>query len=172
MIEVAFHFCPRCGGKLEALGHNQTCRACGKSLYKNQNVCVSAVVIQDGKMLFVRRGEEPCKGMLDLSGGYVEPNEHPEKGMKREILEELGVDSKVTRLLGVYGPDLYPYEGVNQYNLGVTYLVELLGKDLKPMDDVASLEWYSLKRLPELDELAFESQRQLLQELKAGKISL
>ena len=59
---------------------------------------VTAVVIRDGKVLLVRD-----KGLVSFSlpGGAIENGESPATAAKRELYEELGLQSiKVTRLPG------------------------------------------------------------------------
>jgi ADP-ribose pyrophosphatase YjhB (NUDIX family) len=138
----------------------------------NQNVCVSALFVQDGKVLLVRRAIEPAKGKLDFMGGFVDPNESVEAAIKREAKEELGVEIEIIRLLGVYGPDPYPVGDVVVYNSAVTYLCRIVSGAPVPQDDVASLEWWSLEELPNPQEMAFPSQTQLIVLLRDGKLSL
>ena len=54
--------------------------------------CVGAVVRDDhGRLLLVRRGTAPGRGLWSVPGGRVEPGEtHPEAAA-REVLEETGV---------------------------------------------------------------------------------
>ncbi len=174
MIESAYHFCPQCGKPLLIQKHHgielQVCEA-GHLLYKNQNACASGVIVKNGKMLLVRRAFKPQKGKLDLPGGFVEPDEHPQQAMVREISEELSLEVKTVKLLGVYGPDIYPYKGVTNYNLEITYQLDILSGTPKPQDDVASLEWFELNALP-YGQMAFVGQNQFLEELRDKKVFL
>jgi 8-oxo-dGTP diphosphatase len=52
---------------------------------------VGAVVIDSGKVLIVRRGQEPLKGEWSLPGGALELGETLEQGVVREVLEETGL---------------------------------------------------------------------------------
>jgi 8-oxo-dGTP diphosphatase len=52
---------------------------------------VGAVVIDGGKVLLVRRGQEPLKGEWSLPGGALELGETLEQGVVREVLEETGL---------------------------------------------------------------------------------
>jgi 8-oxo-dGTP diphosphatase len=52
---------------------------------------VGAVVINDGKVLLVRRGQEPLKGEWSLPGGALELGETLRQGVVREVLEETGL---------------------------------------------------------------------------------
>jgi ADP-ribose pyrophosphatase YjhB (NUDIX family) len=172
MIEPGYKFCPQCGTSLHITQHDgQDMQECeqGHILYKNQNVAASGVIVNDKKMLFVRRAHEPQKGWLDFVGGFVNPDEKPAIGMQREIEEELGVESTVIRLLGAYGPAVYPYKGITYYNIDLTYLVELVSLDLHPQDDVASIEWISLDSLP-YGKMAFPSQNEFLDDVREGKV--
>ena len=176
MIQLAYHYCPKCGAALQVVAHDgvehQQCTQCGYVLYMNQNVCVSALFVQDGRMLLVRRAIEPAKGKLDFVGGFVEPNESVEDAIKREVKEELGVETKISRFIGVYGPDPYPVGDVVVYNSAVTYLCTITSGTPTPHDDVASIEWWSLHELPAPSEMAFPSQSQVITLLRDGKLSL
>ena len=54
-------------------------------------VGVGAVVIRDGKILLVKRGIEPSKGLWAIPGGSLELGETLQQAAEREILEETGV---------------------------------------------------------------------------------
>ena len=43
------------------------------------------------ELLVCRRGKEPAKGTLDLSGGFIGMYETGEEGLAREVLEETGL---------------------------------------------------------------------------------
>lgn len=52
---------------------------------------VDAVVIQQGHILLIQRGEQPGKGLWALPGGFLEPKETLLQGMLRELIEETGL---------------------------------------------------------------------------------
>lgn len=49
-------------------------------------------VIQDGKVLVVKKARGPYTGLYDLPGGTPEDGETPEETLAREIKEETGLD--------------------------------------------------------------------------------
>jgi 8-oxo-dGTP diphosphatase len=64
---------------------------------------VTAAVIEDrGKVLVAKRKRgDRFEGLWEFPGGKVEPGESPEDSLKRELLEELGVEVEVgERLCG------------------------------------------------------------------------
>jgi ADP-ribose pyrophosphatase YjhB (NUDIX family) len=54
--------------------------------------CVGAVVHDDGgRLLLIRRGHEPGRGLWSLPGGRIEAGETPEQAVEREVREETGL---------------------------------------------------------------------------------
>ena len=63
--------------------------------------CVGAVVLDDaGRLLLVRRGREPSRGLWSLPGGRVEPGEDGAAAVAREVLEETGLRVRVGAVVG------------------------------------------------------------------------
>ncbi|MCX6425010.1 MAG: NUDIX domain-containing protein [Actinobacteria bacterium] len=63
--------------------------------------CVGAVVFDDaGRLLLIKRGQEPALGRWSVPGGRVEPGESHEVAVIREVLEETGLDMAVIREIG------------------------------------------------------------------------
>ena len=50
------------------------------------------LVIQDGKILLIKKVGGPYDGKLDLPGGTIEFGERPEDALKRELMEEVGIE--------------------------------------------------------------------------------
>lgn len=53
--------------------------------------CVGAIVVHDRRLLLVRRGREPGRGLWSVPGGRLEPGETLAEGCAREVLEETGL---------------------------------------------------------------------------------
>jgi len=64
------------------------------------NVGVGGAVVQDGKLLLVRRASRRGRGNWQIPGGFIEPDETIEVAVGREVAEEAGVQAEVVGVLG------------------------------------------------------------------------
>jgi 8-oxo-dGTP diphosphatase len=152
------NFCPRCGGTLIPPAEPSSaymCTECGRPLYSNSKPCASALVVQEGKLLLIRRGIEPYKGYWDIPGGFLGPGEHPEDGARREILEETGLTVWLGELLGIWMDTYGPGEEA-EYTLNCYYLATPVEGHERAADDACELGWFAPDELPE--EIAFGGQ--------------
>ena len=68
--------------------------------------CVGGIVSDgSGRLLLVRRGQEPAKGTWSVPGGRVEAGETDEAATAREVLEETALRVRVGRLVGTVERD-------------------------------------------------------------------
>lgn len=59
-----------------------------------------AIIERDGKILIARRGEgQKLAGKWEFPGGKVEDGESPEECLKRELVEEFGIQVKVEEFI-------------------------------------------------------------------------
>ena len=65
-------------------------------------VGVGAVIVDDGKVVLVKRKYEPLKGQWSLPGGMVEIGEMLESALAREMLEETGLRVDVGPVIEVF----------------------------------------------------------------------
>lgn len=127
------------------------CELCG---FNNPKGAVSAIIIKDQKLLVLKRNEEPHKGVLDLPGGYMNAGERPEETMRREVKEELGVDSDITFIKNF--PGTAEYNGKSFSVLNHVFLVEPIGEIKLNKKENSSMEW---KDLRDTFDIAFNSNK-------------
>lgn len=65
-------------------------------------VGVGGVVIEDNRVLLIRRGTEPLLGQWSIPGGTLELGETLAEGAERELLEETGLSVRVLDLIEVF----------------------------------------------------------------------
>jgi len=77
---------------------------------------VGAVILDAGRVLLVRRGQEPLKGEWSLPGGAVEVGETLEAALVREVCEETSLDVVVGPVLEVLDSIRHDADGRAQYH--------------------------------------------------------
>jgi ADP-ribose pyrophosphatase YjhB (NUDIX family) len=62
--------------------------------------CVGALVVHEGRLLVVRRGRSPGRGLWSVPGGRVERGESLEDAVVREVAEETGLAVRAGSVVG------------------------------------------------------------------------
>lgn len=166
-------FCARCAGplewrRLEDERHPQpVCARCGHIEWQNPKPTASALITRtrpDGgrEVLLVRRAAPPCAGCWDCPGGFIDPDEHPEEAVRREMREELGIAVAIRRIVGIY-MDRYGEGG--ESTLNIYYEAHIAQGEPTPASDVSEAAWHPVERIPQ--PLAFENNRLALRDLAA-----
>jgi ADP-ribose pyrophosphatase YjhB (NUDIX family) len=78
------------------------CGHCGFVNYQNPKIVVGSIVRHEGMILMCRRAIEPRRGYWTIPAGFLELNETPEDGARREAMEEACASLRIESLLAVY----------------------------------------------------------------------
>ncbi len=114
-----------------------------KRLYPDQPVVgIGAVLIQDGKIALIKRGNEPSKGKWTIPGGLVELGESLEVAVIRETKEEVCLDVENPTLIGVVdNVDLDEQGKVKYHYVIIDYLVHVKSGVIQAASDAEELRW-------------------------------
>lgn len=120
-----------------------------KRLYPDQPVAgIGAVIIKDGKIALIKRGNEPSKGKWTIPGGLVELGETLEAAVIRETKEETCLDVENPSLIDVVDNVDFDVEGKIRYHyIIIDYLVKVKTGAIKAASDAAELQWVSFSEV-------------------------
>jgi 8-oxo-dGTP diphosphatase len=141
-------YCPSCAGDLDTTPRHPVCTACGRTHHRDPKVGVGVVVVQDGRLLLVRRGVEPGKGAWALPAGYVDADEDPRAAAAREAKEETGLEIRVGPILEVYPSETTG--GHRGASFFLAFSAEVVGGELAADDDALDAGFFGPEALPEL----------------------
>jgi len=108
-LAATLNYCTRCGAPL-TFGpydgenrHRLGCDSCGFIAYVNPRLVVTTIpILDDGRVVLIRRGIEPGYGSWAQPGGFLEVDETVSEAGIRETLEETGLVVQLGEIVGLY----------------------------------------------------------------------
>ncbi len=164
------NFCPQCGHALERREVEDhrirpVCPGCGWIVYMNPPIAVGVVATDEqGRVVLVRRGENPGKGLWGLPAGFMEIDETTEETARRECLEETGLEVELHELWGVWS-FFHSYKQTS--GVLILYRATITGGQATAGSDSVEVRLFSPGEIP-YDELAFETHREALARLNSA----
>jgi ADP-ribose pyrophosphatase YjhB (NUDIX family) len=148
--EDEIKYCSRCGypvGRELRFGRNRpVCPQCGWIHFADPKVAAAVLVQKDGRVLLVRRVNEPFRGLWTLPAGFVNADEDPAEAAIRECLEETGLSVRITHVIDVVAGREHPRGA----DFVIVYAAEVLEGTLAAADDADEADWFALSELPPL----------------------
>jgi ADP-ribose pyrophosphatase YjhB (NUDIX family) len=121
-------------------------------------VGVGAIVIEDSRIVLVKRLHPPLQAQWSIPGGVLEVGELVREAAMREAREETGLIVEPGELLGVYDRVLRDVEQRVQYHyVLIDFLCRRVAGELQAADDAAEVRWFTREELPAL-KLAEDTQ--------------
>ncbi len=115
-------------------------------------VGVGAIIIEESRVLLVKRAHPPLQAQWSIPGGVLEVGELIREAAIREAREETGLIVEPGDLLGVYDRILRTAEKRVQYHyVLIDFLCRRVGGELAAADDAAEVRWFTREELPALN---------------------
>ena len=150
-------FCPACAAPLEEKEEagrlRPVCSKCGKIVFYDPKVAATCIVEREGKVLMVRRGNQPGYGLWSMPGGYVDLGEVVEAAAAREVVEETGLGVETGHLVGIFSEAGHPV-------IVAAFSAEEKGGNLETGPEALDVCFFSPDALP---PLAFPRDRLILE---------
>ena len=120
---------------------------------------MGAIIIEDERVLLVKRAHPPLQAQWSIPGGVLEVGELVREAAVREAMEETGLMVEPGELLfGVYDRILRnPGKRVQYHYVLIDFLCRRTGGELLAASDAAKARWFSPAELPAL-KLAVDTQ--------------
>lgn len=115
-------------------------------------VGVSAIVRSRGEILLVKRGANPGKGKWSAPGGIVNIGEKIRDALRREILEECGIEIRIGQLLDIAEIVIGDRTSRIEFHYVIIYFqASALSRSVRAGDDAADAKWVDAREAFKLD---------------------
>jgi NAD+ diphosphatase len=136
-------YCGQCGTATKSVEDERAkvCPQCGLECFPRLSPAVIVAVTRDDKILLARAQRFP-EGFYSVLAGYVEPGETLEQCVKREILEEVGIEVQNIRY---FGSQSWPFP----HSLMIGFTAEHADGRIRPdVSEIAEAGWFDRESLP------------------------
>jgi 8-oxo-dGTP diphosphatase len=114
-------------------------------------VGVGAIIIEDGRVLLVKRGHAPLAGEWSIPGGVLELGETVREAAVREAQEETGLAVETSELLGVYDRVVRDDDGRTLYHFVlIDFLCRRVSGQAQAAGDAVEARWFTPAEAGEL----------------------
>ncbi len=114
-------------------------------------VGIGSIIIENDRVLLVKRAHPPIQGQWSIPGGVLEVGELIREAAIREAREETGLIVEPGELLGVYDRILRgPEKRVQYHYVLIDFLCRRIGGELLAASDAAEVRWFTREELSAL----------------------
>lgn len=140
-------YCSSCASPLQVRDmdgkERPVCPECGRVVYYDPKIAATSIIERNGRILLVRRANQPGYGLWSMPGGYVDRGEVVEEAAVREVKEETGLSVEIDLLLGLFCEAGHPV-------MVAAFVAHEVGGGLRPGSETLEVGFFSLDDLPPL----------------------
>jgi NAD+ diphosphatase len=143
--DATHKFCGKCGTETKQVPNERAkaCPECGFTNYPRISPAIITAITKRDKILLAHNANFP-QGFYSVIAGYVEPGETFEECVKREVLEEVGVQVKNIKY---FGNQPWPFPN----SLMIAFTAEYDSGDIKVDGvEINHADWFDVNNLPSL----------------------
>ena len=129
---------------------------------------VGAVIVDEDRVLLVKRGRPPLAGEWSIPGGVLEVGEMLREAAVREAQEETGLTVAPNQILGVYDRVLREGTRVLYHYVLIDFLCRRVSGELTPGSDADEVRWFKREEIDGLN-LAADTAEVIKKGLDSGR---
>jgi 8-oxo-dGTP diphosphatase len=169
--EFSPDYCPDCGGELGSKHRDGKerlyCGSCDRIIWLNPDIAAGFIVRKDDEVLLQQRKISPHAGKWSIPAGFLELDEKPAEGGKRELEEETGL--KATGETEFIDHVLLTHPDGRRVLVAVYYveLKDTEGEIEMDRDEVEKLEFWSFDEVVDRkEELDYDVYLDLIEQIR------
>ena len=110
-------------------------------------IAVGVLVIDKDKALIIKRGEEPNKFLWSIPGGLVEIGEELEEAAIREVKEEMGINIKIEKMIGIFNCINRNKNEIKYHYVIIDYIAREFTGSIKTNKEILDFKWMKFNEL-------------------------